>query len=151
MRKNRSRTTVDCLAKSPLKPKETRSLRIRQQLAEKARYLALFNLAIDSKLRGCDLVALRVRDCTKALWSSRAIIIHRKAQRPVRFEVTEAPRDSIAVWVARCDLRSTSYLFPGRGDERHPSVRQYSRIVKAWAGLSGTGMARIHFGVQRRH
>src|SRR5215217_6698960 len=98
--------------KPPLKPKEIWSLRIRLQLANKARDLALFNLAIDSKLRGCDLVSLRVRDVYQgSLVSSRAIVMQRKTQRPVQFEITEAMRESIAAWAGRCSLRSTNYLF----------------------------------------
>lgn len=129
--------------KPPLKPKEIWSLRIRLQLADKCRDLALFNLAIDSKLRGCDLVSLRVRDVYQgSVVSSRAIVMQRKTQRPVQFEITEATRESIAGWVARSDLRSTSYLFPGRGMERHLSARQYSRIVKAWAGCIGLDQSR---------
>lgn len=129
--------------KPPLKPKEIWSLRIRLQLADKARDLALFNLAIDSKLRACDLVSLRVRDvCQGIAVSSRATVLQRKTQRPVRFEITEAARESIAAWVARCDGRSSCYLFPGRGNERHLSVRQYRRIVKGWAGYIGLDQSR---------
>ena len=85
----------------------------------------------DSKLRGCDLVSLRFRDVHQGnVVSSRAIVMQRKTQRPVQFEITEATREAVAAWVARCALRSSSYLFPGRGDERHLSVRQNSRIVK---------------------
>jgi integrase len=124
--------------KPPLKPKEIWSLRIRLQLADKARDLALFNLAIDSKLRGCDLVSLRVRDVYQGnVVSNRAIVMQGKTNRPVQFEITETTRASVAAWVARCDLRSSSYLFPGRGEEQHLSVRQYSRIVKGWASCIG--------------
>jgi len=140
--------------KPPLKPKEIWSLRIRLQLADKARDLALFNLAVDSKLRGCDVVSLRVRDVYQdTVVSSRAIVMQRKTQRPVQFEITEATRDAVAGWVARSDLRSTSYLFPGRHDDQHLSVRQYSRIVKAgqdaW-GSTRAGTARTLSGVRRR-
>ena len=79
--------------KPPLKAKEIWSLRIRLQLAGKARDLALFNLAIDSKLRGCDLVSLRVRDVYQgSVIASRAIVMQRKTHRPVQFEITEATR-----------------------------------------------------------
>src|SRR3954469_3259412 len=85
--------------KPPLKPKEIWSLRIRLQLAGKTRDLALFNLAIDSKLRGCDLVSLRVRDVYQGnVVCSRAIVMQRKTQRPVQFEITEASRESISAW-----------------------------------------------------
>ena len=124
--------------KPPLKPKEIWSLRIRLQLAGKARDLALFNLAIDSKLRGCDLISLWVRDvCQGSVVTSRAMVMQRKTQRPVQFEITEATRESIGAWIAHLHLRSICYLFPGRGEERHLSVRQYSRIVKGWASCIG--------------
>jgi site-specific recombinase XerC len=129
--------------KPPLKPKEIWSLRIRLQLAGKTRDLALFNLAIDSKLRGCDLVSLRVRDVYQGnVVSSRAIVMQRKTQRPVQFEITETTRESIAAWVARRALRATSYLFAGRRHESHLSVRQYSRIVKGWTGCIGLDQRR---------
>lgn len=103
-----SGTRVACCQKPPLKPKEIWSLRIRLQLADKARDLALFNLAVDSKLRGCDLVSLRVRDVYQgSVVSSRAIVMQRKTQRPVQFEITEQ-REAVAASVARCDLRSTA-------------------------------------------
>jgi hypothetical protein len=93
----------------PLKPKEIWSLRIRLQLASNARHLALFNLDVDIKLRGCDLVSLRVRDVYPgSVVSSRAIVLQRRTQRPVQFEITEATREAIAAWVARSDLRSGS-------------------------------------------
>lgn len=86
--------------KPPLKPKEIWSLRIRFQLAGRTRDLALFNLALDSKLRGCDLIAMRVRDVYQgSLVSGRAIVMQRKTQRPVQFEITEAARESIATWL----------------------------------------------------
>jgi integrase len=129
--------------KPPLKPKEIWSLRIRLQLAAKARDLALFNLAIDSKLRGCDLVALRVRDVYQgSVVSSRAIVMQRKTQRPVQFEITEATRESLSAWVARMDHRSTSFLFPGRSNDDHLSLRQYSRIVKGWVACIGLDQSR---------
>lgn len=68
--------------------------------------------------------------------------MQRKTHRPVQFELTEATRESVAAWVAGCDLRSSRYLFPGRGEERHLSVRQYSRIVKGWAGCIGLDQGR---------
>ena len=68
--------------------------------------------------------------------------MQRKTQRPVQFEITESTRESVAAWVERSDLRSTSYLFPGRGEECHLSVRQYSRIVKGWAQCIGLDQSR---------
>jgi site-specific recombinase XerC len=97
-----------------LKPKEIWSIRIRLQLANKARDLALFNLEIDSKLRGCDLVSLKVRDVYQgSVVARRAIVMQRKTQRPVQFEITEAAREALATWVMRRHLRSSRFLFPG--------------------------------------
>jgi len=129
--------------KPPLKPKEIWSLRIRLQLADNVRDLAMFNLALDSKLRGCDLVALRVRDIYQgSTVASRAIVMQRKTQRPVQFEITEAARESVAAWVARAELRLTSFLFPGRSKDTHLSLRQYSRIVKGWVRCIGLDPSR---------
>jgi integrase len=126
--------------KPPLKPKEIWSLRIRLQRAAKQRDLAMFNLAIDSKLRGCDLVSLRVRDVYQGtVVASRAIVMQRsKTQRPVQFEITETTRESVSAWVAIRGLRSDNFLFPGRDEGSHLSVRQYSRMVKGWAACIWT-------------
>lgn len=92
--------------KLPVRLKDTWAIRIRLQLAQHVRDLALFNLAIDSKLRGCDLVQLRVQDI--ALGSRvlpRAIFMQQKTHRPVQFEITEQTRTSIAAWVERARYR----------------------------------------------
>ena len=86
--------------KAPLKLKEVWAVRIRLQLAERVRDLALFNLGIDSKLRGCDLVQLRVRDiCHGDRIAVRAIVMQQKTKRPVQFEITEQTRAAVAAWV----------------------------------------------------
>ena len=83
--------------KAPLKLKHIWAIRVRLELADRARELALFNLAIDSKLRSCDLVKLRVRDvCHGDRVGPRAIIMQPKTQRPVHFEITEQTRDSLS-------------------------------------------------------
>jgi integrase len=129
--------------KPPLKSKEIWSIRIRLQLADKPRDLALFNLALDSKLRGCDLVNLRVRDiCQGDVIASRAIVMQRKTQRPVQFEITEAAREAASVWISRAQLRTIGYLFPGRRAETHLSLRQYARILKRWVACVGLDPAR---------
>ena len=85
--------------KLPLRLKEIWAIRIRLQLAKRARELALFNLAIDSKLRGCDLVRLRVCDVSQGnRVAQRAMVLQRKTQRPVQFELTEQTRDSVGAW-----------------------------------------------------
>ena len=118
--------------KPPLKLKEIWSLRVRLQLANKRRDVALFNLAVDSKLRGCDLVSLRVRDILQGSGvASRAIVMQRKTQRPVQFEITEAARESVTAWVMHAHLRSANHLLPGHGKDAHLSTRQYARIAFA--------------------
>ena len=86
--------------KPPLKLKEIWAIRIRLQLDHRTRDLALFNLAVDSKLRGCDLVALRVHDVQGIRMASRAIVMQKKTQRPVQIEITEQTRDAVAAWIA---------------------------------------------------
>lgn len=124
--------------KLPFKPKEIWSLRIRLQLAGMTRDLALFNLALDSKLRGCDLLRLRVQDVRRgAAVAARASIVQRKTGRPVQFEIGDAARDAVAHWADTAGLGSDGYLFPGRRPEGHLSERQYARIVKRWVRCIG--------------
>jgi integrase len=86
--------------KPPLKLKEVWAIRIRLQLSARVRDLAMFNLAIDSKLRACDLTKLRVRDiCHGEHVASRATIMQQKTRRPVQFEITEQTRDSVDAWI----------------------------------------------------
>jgi len=87
--------------KTPFKLKEIWAIRIRLQIAHRCRDLALFNLAVDSKLRACDLMALRVRDvCRGQIMASRALILQQKTSRPVQFEITEPARAAVAARIA---------------------------------------------------
>ena len=84
-------------------------------MQHRARDLALFNLGVDSKLRACDLVRLRVRDvCHGKAVASRAIVMQQRTERPVQFEITASTRDAVAAWVDRAGLHSEDYLFPSR-------------------------------------
>ena len=125
--------------KPPLKPKDIWAIRIHLQNAHAVRDLAMFNLAIDSKLRGCDLVSLRVRDVTHGTQIiPRAMVIQRKTQRPVQFELTEATRAAVAGWLEKTQLRGDQYLFPSRVvNSPHVSTRQYARIVHHWVQAAG--------------
>ena len=125
--------------KPPLKSKEIWAIRINLQNAHAARDLAMFNLAIDSKLRGCDLVNLHVRDVTHGNQIlPRAMVIQRKTERPVQFELTEPTRAALAAWIEKTHLRSDQYLFPSRiGTSPHVSTRQYARIVHHWVDAAG--------------
>ncbi|OQS11325.1 integrase [Chromobacterium violaceum] len=126
--------------KPPLKLKDIWAIRIHLQNTHSMRDLAMFNLAIDSKLRGCDLVNLRVRDiCHGAQILSRAMVIQRKTQRPVQFELTEPTRSAVAAWIEKAHLRGADqFLFPSRVKASpHISTRQYARIVHHWAEAAG--------------
>jgi integrase len=128
--------------KTPFKLKEIWAIRVRLQLADRRRELALFNLAIDSKLRGCDLVKLRVRDvCHGQMVASRTIVLQQKTQRPVQFEITEPTRESVSAWIGKAQLTAEDSLFPSRvRGSAHLSTRQYARIVDSWVrqlGLDG--------------
>ena len=120
--------------KAPFKVKDIWALRVRLQMADRVRELALFNLGIDSKLRGCDLVSLKVRDiCHGDQVASRAVVMQHKTQRPVQFEITPATRDAVEKWIKQAGLRSDDFLFPSRiHDSPHLGTRQYARILEGW-------------------
>jgi integrase len=141
--------------KAPFKLKEIWTIRVRLQLANRRRELALFNLAIDSKLRACDLVRLRVRDvCHGGAMASRAIVLQQKTQRPVQFEITEPTRDAVGAWIGQARLTAESSLFPSRlHGSVHLSTRQYARIVDSWVrqlGLEKAATGRTRSGEPRR-
>lgn len=120
--------------KAPLKLRDIWAIRVRLQLGRRTRDLALFNLAIDSKLRACDLVKLRVADVANGgTISSRAVVLEQKTGRPVQFEITQLTRESLTAWIAAAALRPGDYLFPTRlHASLHLSTRQYARIVHSW-------------------
>jgi len=125
--------------KAPLKPKEIWAIRVRLQMDERTRDLALFNLGIDSKLRACDLTALRVRDiCQGDRVAARAIVLQHKTQRPVQFEIMPPARESVEAWIRRARLQSADYLFPSRiHKSEHLGTRQYARILHGWVREAG--------------
>ena len=132
--------------KAPFKPKDIWALRVRLQMEDRVRELALFNLGIYSKLRGCDLVALRVRDvCHGDQLASRAIVVQHKTQRPVQFEITQATRDALQAWIAQAPLKPEDFLFPSRlHDSPHLGTRQYARILGHW--VDELGLDRADYG-----
>ena len=117
----------------------------RLELGDRKRELALFNLAIDSKLRGCDLVRLRVRDVAHGdRIAARTIVMRQKTQRPVQFEITEPTRKSVFAWLRHAALKAEDYLFPSRIRlSPHLSTRQYARIVEAWVTEIGLDAAAV--------
>ena len=104
----------------------------------------MFNLAIDSKLRARDLVALRVHDVVQGSHvANRAIVLQKKTQRPVQFEITEQTRETVDAWITTAHLKPEQFLFPSRVRESpHLSTRQYSRIVGSWVRWIGLGTRR---------
>jgi integrase len=103
------------------------------QNARQARDLALFNLAIDSKLRGCDVVAVRVDDVAPNGYAvDRATVRQRKTGRPVRFELTEQTRQAIDDYIKLMGKKSGRFLFSGRRPERSMTTRQYARHLADW-------------------
>jgi integrase len=120
--------------KAPLKVKDIWAIRVRLQIQVRVRDLALFDLGIDSKLRGCDLVKLRVRDvCHGDRVASRAFVLQQKTQRPVQFEITPSTREAVEAWIRLAALRADDHLFPSRlHASPHLGTRQYARIVDSW-------------------
>lgn len=125
--------------KPPLKPKDIWAIRIHLQNKHAVRDLAMFNLAIDSKLRGCDLVNLHVHDVTQGNQIlPRAMVIQRKTHHPVQFELTEPTRAAVAAWIEKAQLHGDQYLFPSRlSQSPHVSTRQYARLVHHWVHAVG--------------
>lgn len=120
--------------KAPFKLKEVWAIRVWLQLEHRTRELALFDLGLDSKLRACDLVKIKVRDiCHGDRIAPRAIVMQQKTSRPVQFEITEQTRTAVADWMKLRDLHSEDYLFPSRVHKSlHLGTRQYARIVNGW-------------------
>jgi hypothetical protein len=117
--------------KRPLRPKDVWTIRVRLQMEGRKRDLAMFNLAIDSKLRSCDLIRVRIDDvCAGGRVRDRATVIQKKTGRPVQFVITEQTRIAMGEWLVAPDAGRGRYLFPSRLRERsHLSTRQYARIV----------------------
>ena len=120
--------------KPPLKVSHVWSIRTKMKMDGRTRDLALFNLAIDSKLRGCDLVALRVDDVAPhGRTVDRATVKQKKTGRPVRFEITDQTREAVDAYLRRFGRSAGQCLFPGRrGPGEHLTTRQYARLVGEW-------------------
>lgn len=138
--------------KAPFKLKDIWALRVRFQIENRVRELALFNLGIDSKLRGCDLVTLKVRDvCHGDLVASRAIVMQHKTQGPVQFEITPAARDAVQQWIKTAGLKSGDFLFPScLHRSPHLGTRQDARILESWVKELGLDPAEYGTHSMRR-
>src|SRR5438477_8480512 len=126
-------------AKPPLRPKHVWSIRSKLQLEGRTRDLAMFNLAIDSKLRACDVVALKVEDVAPNGYSvERATIRQKKTGQPVRFELTEQTRQAIDEYIRVALIKPGEYLFPSRRNHaRCIMTRHYARLVADWIASIG--------------
>ena len=126
-------------AKPPLRPKHVWAIRTKLQIDQLTRDLALFNLAIDSKLRGCDVVAVKVDDVAPNGYAvDRASVRQKKTGRPVRFELTEPTRQAIDDYVKLADKKSGEFLFTGRRPGQCMTTRQYARLLSEW--LTSVGL-----------
>ena len=126
-------------AKPPLQPKHVWAIRTRLQISGRTRDLALFNLAIDSKLRGCDIISVRVEDVAPHGYAmDRATIRQRKTGRPVKFELTEQTRQSIdELLLAAPRPVPSDFLFRGQRSGSHLTTRQYARLLCEWLSMIG--------------
>jgi hypothetical protein len=120
--------------KPPLRPKHVWSIRTKLHMQGRTGDLAMFNLAIDSKLRGCDVVALRVEDVAPSGYAvDRATVRQRKTGQPVRFELTEQTRQAVDEYIRHSGKKAGEFLFGGRGrPDRCMTTRQYARLVAGW-------------------
>lgn len=125
--------------KAPLRQQEIWSIRARLEIANNLKELALFNLAIDSKLRGCDLVALKVSDVMRSGdILTRTSVVQQKTGTPVMFEIIAHTRQSLRTWIAHAKLNATDYLFPSRKHTvPHLGTRAYDRLVHKWVSSIG--------------
>ena len=132
--------------KPALRPRHVWSIRSKLQVEDRKRDLALFNLAIDSKLRGCDVVSIRVEDVApRGLAVDRATIRQKKTGRPVKFELTEHTRQAIDDYLKATGRQPGQYLFAGRrGPGTHLTARQYARLLSEW--LTSIGLDHMQFG-----
>ena len=132
--------------KRPLTQKQIWAIRFFLDRARRIRDRALFDLAIDSKLRGCDLVKIRIGDVVAGPEiRTRAIVVQQKTGRPVQFEITQVTRDVLQVWIKQARLKSEDFLFPSRLHESpHLSTRQYARILGHW--VEELGLDRAEYG-----
>ena len=125
--------------KPPLRSKHVWSIRTKLQLEGRKRGLALFNLAIDSKLRGCDVVSVKVEDVAPNGYAvDRATVRQKKTGRPVRFEITEQTRQALDDYIREADRHTGEFLFRGRkGSGYCLTTRQYARLVSDWVASCG--------------
>jgi integrase len=133
-------------AKRALKPRQVWAIRFFLDQHRRLRDRALFDLAIDSKLRGCDVVRMRIGDLVLGgQVRARAIVVQAKTGRPVQFELMQDARSSLLAWLERRGGTLGDYVFPSRSDPaNHLGTRQYARLVDEW--VAGIGLRREEYG-----
>src|SRR5215475_5235495 len=133
-------------SKPPLRTKDVWSIRTKLQVEKRTRDLAMFNLAIDSKLRGCDVVRLKVEDVAPhGMAVDRVTVRQRKTGHPVRFELSEQTREAVDDYIRSAPRKVGEFLFPSRRHtDRCLTTRQYSRLVLAW--IAGIGIDPALYG-----
>jgi len=125
--------------KSPLSMQDVWSIRMKLRNESRTRDLALFNMALDSKLRACDLLNLRVSDASNGEEiNTRATVLQQKTGRPVQFEITRKTRKSTSAWIEQAGVMGSDFLFPSRiRKSQHLSTRQHSRMLSSWMASIG--------------
>jgi site-specific recombinase XerC len=133
-------------AKRALKPRQVWAIRFFLDEHRRLRDRALFDLAIDSKLRGCDVVKVRIGDLVLGgQVRTRAIVVQTKTSKPVQFKLMQDARTSLLAWLERRGGSLADYVFPSRIDHaQHLSTRQYARLVGEW--VVGIGLRREEYG-----
>lgn len=133
-------------AKRALKPQQVWAIRFWLDQHRRLRNRALFDLAIDSKLRGCDLVKVRIGDVVAGgRVRDRAVVVQQKTKRPAQFELVEPARKTLLAWLERRGGTVNHYVFPSRNDYKaHMSTRQYARLVREW--VTGIGLQAEEYG-----
>ena len=133
-------------AKRALKPRQVWAIRFFLDQHRRTRDRALFALAIDSKLRGCDVVKVKIGDIVLGEQiRTRAIVAQAKTGKPVQFELTSDARTSLLAWLERRGGTLADYVFPSRIDHAdHLGTRQYARLVDEW--VVGIGLRREEYG-----
>ena len=108
------------------------------EIGARTRDLAMFNLAVDSKLRGCDLVTLKVEDVAPNGYAvDRATVRQKKTGRPVKFELTDQTRQAVDGYLKSASKKPGEFLFTGRRVGKSMTTRQYARLLSGWIGSAG--------------
>ena len=133
-------------AKRALKQQQVWAIRFWLDQHRRLRDRALFDLAIDSKLRGCDVVKVRIGDVVSGgRVRDRAIVVQQKTKRPVQFELMDTARKTLRAWLERRGGTLNDFVFPSRNDYmKHMSTRQYARLVHEW--VAGIGLQPQEYG-----